>query len=146
MYIVHVEDDPLQAGFIRTALEKEFPGVRVERISTELDFYRRLESLDKMPDVFIVDVMLRWTDPGIEMQPPPQEVERGGFYQAGIRCGRKIAAHETARHVPIIFYSMLERSDLEQELKGALVNATYLSKEPNLEELIQEIRTLTVIH
>jgi CheY-like chemotaxis protein len=146
MYIVHVEDDQLQADLVRAVLEREFSGAKIERLSTELDFYKRLESLEQMPDVFIIDVMLRWTDPGIEMQPPSQEVEREGFYRAGLRCGKKIASHETARHVPIIFYSMLERSDLEQELTGVLGNVTYLSKGTNLKELIQEIRILTVIH
>jgi hypothetical protein len=146
MYIIHVEDDHLQADLLHLTLKSEFPGINVERISTELDFYNRLESLEQVPDVFIIDVMLRWTNPSIDMQSPPQDVAQEGFYRAGLRCGRKIAAHEIARHVPVIFYSVLERTDLEQELKSVPGNITYLTKESNLEEIIQEIRNLNVRH
>jgi hypothetical protein len=144
MYIIHVEDDHLQAEWLHSSLKTEFPHANIEHISTELDFYERLDSLDHLPDVFIIDVMLRWTNPSIDMQPPPKNVELEGHYRAGFRCERKIAEHETARTVPVILYSVLERNDLEQELKNIPENVTYLTKEYTLGKLIQEIRSLNV--
>jgi CheY-like chemotaxis protein len=144
MYIIHVEDDHLQADWLHSNLITVFPNVKIEHIRTELDFYKRLDSLEQLPDVFIIDVMLRWTDPGIDMQPPPDDVKVEGFYRAGLRCERKIAAHETARYVPVILYSALERNDLEPELKTVPENVIYLTKESTLENLFQEIRNLNV--
>lgn len=144
MYIIHVEDDPLQADWLHSNLTTVLPDARIEHIRTELDFYKWLDSQEHLPDVFIIDVMLRWTDPGIDLQPPPDNVELGGFYRAGLRCERKIAEHETARHVPVILYSVLERNDLEQELKNVPANVIYLTKEPTLEKLFKEILNLNV--
>lgn len=144
MYIVLVEDDHLQAEWIEARLREAFHGVEVERISTEQEFYARFEAIAvARPDVFIVDNMLRWTDPKQDMPAPPPEVQVNGFYRAGLRCKDKIIAHEQTRHTPIILYTVLDDLDLDQALQDKPPNVIYLRKDSDPEPLIRIIREVT---
>ncbi|HYH86171.1 MAG TPA: hypothetical protein VEX60_12010 [Pyrinomonadaceae bacterium] len=144
MYIVLVEDDHLQAEWVESCFGAAFHGVKVERISTESEFYSRLDGImDARPDVFIIDVMLRWADPGPTMQEPPNEVRENGFYRAGLRCKEKILENEKARSIPIILYTVLEELDLEKALQNNPPSVTYLRKDSDSEPLIKMIREVT---
>lgn len=116
-YIVLVEDDYEHANRIRTSLEFAFPAAEVKRISTELEFRLKLDDLAvDRPDVIILDVMLRWTDPRRDLQKPPEDVEEGGFYRAGVRCANLLLKREETKDIPIIFYTILEHDDLSDDL------------------------------
>jgi len=146
MKILVVEDDHLQADWICQNLEGEFVGAEIQRISTELEFRSRLIDGDlgkEPPDVIIMDVMLRWADPSPDLQPPPDDVRDEGFYNAGLRCEKLLDQDETTRHIPVILYTVLERSDLSKQLRGMRRNVQYLPKESDPKPLSQLIRTMT---
>ena len=143
MHIILVEDDYLQADFIQAAITKEFPDVKLEKIRTEREFYSRLTDIaDAPPDVIIMDVMLRWTDPEPEMVPAPPEVRAGKFYRAGLRCVDKLAQNPKTRDLSLILYTVLGTDDLEGEYV-ACKNILHLPKDSTTLPLIQEIRALT---
>lgn len=129
-YMVLVEDDPLQVQDYRLQLESAFPGVKLECLETESQFYGWLAShaeTGPVPDVFVIDIMLRWTDPDADMRLPPDDVKFEGIYRAGFRCARRLAATHRMRAVPIVLYSVLEKGDVEQEL-AAHASVTFLWK------------------
>lgn len=144
MNIILVEDDHLQAEWARLSFERYFRSVTVRRISTESEFYENLEKFETSPpDLFVIDVMLRWTDPSPTMQPPPEEVLKDGFYRAGLRCERKLAEQESTRSIPVILYTVLEDIDLHPELGNLPKHVTYLRKDSDPTPLINQIRRLT---
>jgi CheY-like chemotaxis protein len=139
MKIVVVEDDPLEADLIRKGLEQAFPDLAIDRISTESEFQFRLDSLTKEPpDVFIVDMMLRWAEPSENMPEPPTEVRDEGFWRAGLRCQRMLASREETQAIPVILYTVLEKSDIDFE--GPSRNVIHLRKDSDQTALIRLIR------
>jgi len=142
-YIVLVEDHYDQAELIRTHLELAFADARVERIRTELDFRSRIPNLAvKRPDVIILDVMLKWTDPSPDLEEPPDDVKDEGFHRAGIRCADLLFTYPETRDIPIILYTVLELTDLPDYLSQGRSNVVHLLKESQIEPLIDAIRTL----
>jgi CheY-like chemotaxis protein len=127
MYILIVEDDNDQYQFISKALlaSKMVDVTRLERISTEKDFIDKLEDLaTNKPDAIVMDIMLRWAYPDPEMKSAPttedllkipEEVRKEGFYRAGLRCEKRLAADPQTSDIPIIIYSILQSKDLEKE-------------------------------
>lgn len=149
MNIIIVEDDHLQAEWLESNLRSAFRGSDVLRISTEAEFYDWFDSLREesiAPDVFVIDVMLRWTDPSPEMRKAPEEVVKNGFYRAGLRCQRRILSDPRTLSTPIILYTVLEELDLANELIGQPSNVTYLRKDSAPEPLIKLIRETLRIH
>jgi len=143
MEILIVEDDALQAETIESRLKKDFPGARIRKVSTERQFHLSLDSIvQNPPSVVVLDVMLRWTDPAPDLEPPPGDVRREGFSRAGLRCQKLLAQHETTSGVPVILYTVLDRNDLDRELKGLRPNVAHLRKESDLSPLVQQIREM----
>jgi CheY-like chemotaxis protein len=141
MNILVVEDDHLQANWIRSSLEEGFPGATIQQISTEHEFHSRFnEIVVDPPDVVVMDVMLRWADPIPHLEPPPKEVQDEGFYRAGLRCKKMLAQDDRTANVPVILYTVLEYVDLEIDLRDSPSNVTHLRKEANSEELFDRIR------
>jgi CheY-like chemotaxis protein len=145
MYILVVEDDYLQADWICKRLKRALHS-EVHRISTESQFRKQLKQIeDKRPDVVVMDVMLPWTDPSPNIEPPPPEVLEQGFYRAGVRCTKLLAENKKTKDIPVILYTVLERADLEDQLKefspGAKV--AHLRKDSDDDRLIDLIRELT---
>ncbi len=117
MRVVLVEDDYLQAESIHSWLRQAWPHVEIDRIETEKAFRAQLQSLSTHPpDVIIMDVMLRWSDPSPDFDQPPDEVEREGFYRAGVRCAELLRDDAGTSRIPVILYSVLEKLDLAGEL------------------------------
>lgn len=144
MRILIVEDDYLQAEWIYSNLAQEFPRAQFDRISTESDFRSRFDEIaNNSLDVIVLDVMLRWTDPIPELVPPPDDVQQGGFYRAGLRCERLLACDDRTSHLPVILYTVLESSDLDHELRNLREHVQYLTKESDLSPLIQRIREIS---
>ena len=136
MYVLIVEDDNSQYDFIKEALQEMKFVTRNEWMRTESEFNERLEEVaaDK-PDVIVMDIMLRWTDPAPEMKPPPPEVIRDKFYRAGFRCVKKLGANPRTGDIPIIVYSVLEvPEDLPQR-----AGVRFLSKNFDAKELEREL-------
>jgi len=147
MNILIVEDDYLQADSIYEKVKQAFR-LAPQKISTEQQFRTQLNEIEKQPpDLIIMDVMLRWTDPSpdLDIESTPPEVLHQGFYRAGVRCGRLLADSEILRRTPIILYTILERADLENDLKelSGRLRIVHLRKESDPDPLIQLIRDLT---
>jgi CheY-like chemotaxis protein len=159
MHILVVEDDPIQAKFIRKALleSKELAHASLQRIPNEKYFHEWIKCIktesafrdafeniatDK-PGVIIIDMMLRWADPSPTIAPPPDEVEREGFYRAGLRCVKLLTTDERTKSIPVIFYSILEHEDFKNELPD---NCVYLAKDFDKHNLIRAILEATSNH
>jgi CheY-like chemotaxis protein len=140
--ILSVEDDPLQAEWIRDTIEGAISGAEVECIENEQEFCKRLDDIAKEPPaVILMDVMLRWTNPAPRINPPPPDVRDGGFYRAGLRCQRLLALRESTKSVPVILYTVLDRSDLEGALREPVGQIEFLRKEADPESLLAAVRS-----
>jgi CheY-like chemotaxis protein len=140
--VVLIEDDHLQAEDLEERLlDENLPELDIERIPTESSFLIRQRTLgENPPDLFIVDVMLRWTDPGPdEPEEPPDYLETGGYARAGIRLARALRADSKLASVPVILYTVLGSGDLEFGVPG-LVQIPAVKKEAELSGLTTEMR------
>ncbi|HEX7957628.1 MAG TPA: hypothetical protein VF508_11830 [Pyrinomonadaceae bacterium] len=138
MYVLIVEDDKAQYEFIHQTLQSMKNVSRVERFSTEREFAEKFERLAAdRPDVILMDIMLRWDNPARDMEDPPKEVAREGFYRAGLRCERMLAGDERTRGIRVIIYSVLEPEDLP-EREGV----KFLPKNFDSKELARELRNV----
>ena len=142
-YILVVEDDHLQEGPLVERLEAALPDCRIDSIRTEREFRERLAGLRKdRPELVIMDVMLRWDDPRPVAIEPPETVEREGFYRAGLRCAELMTNDPRLSSVPIILYTILEKSDLAREGRMTSGNITHLRKSTDLDTLIRKVREI----
>jgi CheY-like chemotaxis protein len=144
MYILIVEDDKLQFNFIKDALTRIETSsiVRIRRIVTELEFRKTFEEIaDDKPDVIIMDIMLRWTDPSPEMDLPPADIANEGFFRAGVRCEKMLAEDARTKEIPIMIYSVLEKTDLEGELPQR-PQISYLDKDFDATEIKKRLKDL----
>jgi CheY-like chemotaxis protein len=143
-FIVIVEDDHLQEGPLQEQLEDAFPGARITTVVTEHEFRERLaEFHEDPPDIVIMDVMLRWAYPAPGAAAAPADVVAGGYYRAGLRCADLLAEDPELRGVPVVFYTILERSDLERDGDTVAGTRTYVRKSADPEVLNRKVRELT---
>lgn len=144
MNIWIVEDDYYQAAWIEEVVSKHFPGAAIKIVRTELEFWKVVDGDADRPDVVILDVILPWTAPSRNMEPPPDEVKANGRSRAGIRCARKLAENPRTRHVPVILYTVLDRQDLEisdmMDLADRGIAPVYLSKQSDPAPLVKMIQ------
>ncbi len=150
MKILLVEDDYIQEQAIVTAIKKKFPDIQVSTICTELEFREKIdETLKNPPDMVILDVMIRWTDPGpgLDLESIPAEVLEGGAYRAGLRCER--IWEDRLPRTPIVFYSVLEEKDMKSEFPNR-PRVYRLSKNSDPTALLKKIQDwkdkLPVVH
>ena len=142
-FIVVVEDDHLQDGPLQELLRERFPTARIEALFTERDFRSRLDSYRRdPPDVVIMDVMMRWANPSPGDPPPPPDVLTGGYRRAGIRCVDLMTREPTLRDVPVIYYTILERSDLERDADTLTDNVCLVRKSSDRQPLTRKIAEL----
>lgn len=147
MTIWIVEDDELQLSWLKGLLETEVPGARIRKISTELEFRNALEDLKgDPPDLIILDIMLRWTDPAPDMIPAPAEVRENQFFRAGIRCERLLRQDPRTQEVPVILYTVLEEGDLQQadfdiDLHNLHKKTRYINKASDPSQLLAAVRS-----
>ncbi|HEU0087733.1 MAG TPA: hypothetical protein VFQ77_08795 [Pseudonocardiaceae bacterium] len=142
-YIVIVEDDHLQEGPLKEYLSDAIADADIETLCTEQEFRQRLPALrERVPDLVVLDVMLRWTFPTPDALPPPQDVVAGGYYRAGLRCARLLADDPKLGAVPVVLYTILERSDLERDGETLPENSIYVGKNAELDVLSRKVRTL----
>lgn len=147
--ILIVEDDHLQADWLHGILEEHFPQAEIRWIQTEVEFQNAINGLRKEPpDLVLLDVMLRWTDPAPNMIVPPKEIrDNGGFFRAGFRCERMLRQHEETKNVPVILYTVLEEYDFREndlgiDLQNLPLNTFYVGKDSDPTELLEAIRMI----
>lgn len=146
-YLIIVEDDHLQEGPLQEHLSSTIGNADIDTICTELDFRTRLPALRRRrPDVVIMDVMLRWTFPAPNALPPPADVAADGYYRAGLRCARLLADDPVLSVVPVVLYTILERSDLERDGDALPPNCTYVGKHTVRDVLSRKVRDLLRHH
>jgi DNA-binding NarL/FixJ family response regulator len=140
---VIVEDDHLQQGPLEENLLDAFPGAQVTVLGSEHQFREQLPQLiESPPDLVLMDVMLRWALPSPNTPEPPTEVTEGGYYRAGLRCASLLLADQRSRMVPVVLYTILERSDLERDSPGLPANSSYVGKSSDIEVLLRKVRKL----
>jgi CheY-like chemotaxis protein len=140
-YLVVVEDDHLQEGPLEDHLREAFPSADVQTVPTEKDFRRLLPQLrERPPDAVVLDVMLRWEFPSRDSPPPPADVESGGYYRAGLRCAQLLAADDRLRGVPVVFYTILERADLDRDGVALADTIRYVRKSSDLDVLTRALK------
>jgi len=141
LQFVVVEDDHLQEEPLADHLREVFSGAQVIVISTEEEFRERLPALRAdVPDLVLMDVMLRWADPRPGIPKPPEEVLSGGYYRAGQRCAQLMLDDPVLRAVPVVLFTILERSDLERDGQRLPANASYIGKNVELDVLVRHVR------
>jgi hypothetical protein len=133
--VLIIEDDSIQARRLEELIQRYYPGVAVDKISTELEFHRRLpEMTNSEYNVALVDMMLRWTDPSREMEKPPSEIVEEGYFVGGLRCRRKLLE----KNIPSIIFTIHNAESFSQlQEKGIEFLQKGPSYEPVLRKLIQ---------
>jgi CheY-like chemotaxis protein len=144
MLIVIIEDDHLQEELLKGQLERAFPGARVEALATEQEFRDRLADFrSDRPDVFVMDVMIRWAFPSPRSAAPPPEVADGGYQRAGFRCAELVFQDPVLRDVPVVYYTILEVGDLDENTRRLSGVPSYVRKSKDHDYLARRIRQLT---
>lgn len=139
MKIVLLEDDYLQAEAIREDISREIPDAELVENSTEQEFQERLDNFKKNPpDVVILDVMVRWTDPSEQAKRAPANVGSEGFMRAGLRCAKQI--RELGNGIPVILYTILDPIDLKEEMSG--LDLELVTKDPRNTSLLEALNRL----
>ncbi len=137
-----VEDDHLQKGPISDRLSEAFADAEIDLIDTEERFRERLiQFRSALPDIIIMDVMLRWASPRPDVQ-APQDVLEGGYYRAGFRCAELLGMDPELARVPVVMYTILEKSDLERDGLQFSPTWSYLRKSADLDMLIRRVKDL----
>ena len=105
-----VEDDYHQAQWTLERIKEEFgESVEVQLITTHYQFNQRLEEIGlRLPVCIILDVMLPWTDTEVSEQPANMD----SFMTAGIDCLKKLHGDPRTAAIPVLIYTVLDRSDL----------------------------------
>jgi|ERR1035441_2337962 CheY-like chemotaxis protein len=144
MRIVIAEDDKLQADLFVRALNQVFPEAAVTLFRTEKEFRDGLESITMdPPDIVILDIMMRWTDPSLDRAPAPPDVNAGKFHRAGFRCQKLLERGDKTREVPVILYTVVESAEFTTELSALPSNVRMLPKMETMYNLIGAIREMT---
>jgi DNA-binding NarL/FixJ family response regulator len=141
--ILIVEDDPWQMDAIVASLAQSFPTAELLQLSTEREFCTAFDDLRlSPPDLVLMDVMLRWTKPSRHIAEPPEGVRSGGFRRAGFRCVARLQdAGETA-HVPVVLYSVVDRADIQDDLRHTPSHVIYLHKDGDDKQLVRHLRSV----
>jgi CheY-like chemotaxis protein len=143
MRIMVVEDNSLQAKELRRTLAEEFPDATLEWIASEsslLDWVQ--SSASEVPDVIVMDIMLRWAIATENFQDPPPEVVSQGYYAAGLRCTQRVLQTKRVADVPIVLYSVLNNVDLKGKLDALPDHVGFVVKGLTFSPLFSEIRRL----
>ena len=148
-YLLVVEDDPEQAEAIANALRRRCRNHDVLVVETESEFRRRLAEISEHPpDVAIIDVILRWSDPDPPIPKRPAGVDEGGIQKAGLRCEQLLVLNPATAQVPVIFYTVTHANYFADDLRAAnalrresdLPEFDFLVKEPELDTLTEAVR------
>jgi hypothetical protein len=145
MNLIHLEDDPLYADYIRLELEDlakaDPPSLVVRRVSTERQFLKEKLSILTWGNAFLLDVMVRWSFPEDESDPSGPKDPEGLYYDAGLRCARFLLKNLPQSQPRIILlYTVYDRPEIQTELADLQKSRGHhtlrmLTKEDNMEEV-----------
>lgn len=142
--IVLIDGDPLQRGAIIDYLA-ERRQVEVTEIDTEHGFREALPGLiEQPPDMFIMELLMRWADPIPGAPPVPEDVREGGHFRAGQRIVR-LLVESPISHVPVIVSSVLDGEDVMNGGMESLAqhpHCIYIKKVMGMEQLVGYVGTL----
>ena len=145
MRIVLLEDDPHQSKWIQEQIQRAYSDAEFTVIATEVEFVRSLHSgvfREAPPVAFVLDIMVRWTDPSPKIEEPPADVQFEGFYRAGIRCLRRLRKNHELSKVPVVLFTILDSTDLDHDLmplKAEGLEFTLIRKEHSTPKLLKAI-------
>lgn len=144
MKIVGLEDDePFWETFVEE-LKSEIPGAEIVWIRTEFEFWERIPDFVKSPpDIFLLDVMVKWADASPNPPPAPPEVAKESYYRAGLRCRDRLRESESTADVPVVLFTVLERSDVVGAITALPPNTFFVDKTGDTKEVIRAITSLT---
>jgi hypothetical protein len=118
MRILIVEDDAIDAIWLRNMIAEAFPGVQTDVLSTESEFISNFARIVKDPPVLaLVDVILRWADPAPDIPEPPGEVLAHGPYRGGFRIVDALASRPETRWVPVILTSSGSIGQMDERIR-----------------------------
>lgn len=117
MKILVVEDDYMQADWIRNELAPHFSGADILIVSSAVEFLQTLDELvEDPPDAVLIDIMLRISDPE-EGQVTPKDTDVGWYRRAGVHCyeqvRKKLKTKEGGK-IPVVIYTVLSRAEVAQ--------------------------------
>jgi CheY-like chemotaxis protein len=143
MKIIIVEDDYMQSSAIKSEILSKFSKIEVQVIDSELGFQSNFgEMLQNPPKIILMDVMLRWTKPSQNMTLPPENIREEGFYKAGFRCHSLLKKQLILKDIPVIFYTVLDKDDIQSELDNISGESMYIVKNKDVSPLIGKIGRL----
>ncbi len=145
--ILVLEDDGYQYSWIESVLKNTGPGAEITRIETESKFLEWIKHLQtgraSLPDLFILDVMVKWTTPS-KLTPRPEHIQATDSRRAGMRCGLLVRTCAQTRNKPIIIYTILQRTDVDDDdnkIEELGSNVRFVPKTPDENELIKAVRS-----
>lgn len=142
MKILLIEDDYFQAQVIIDELKINFREPLIEIINSEEEFKKRFHTIqENLPDLVIIDVMLRWYNPSPKVSSRPEELHEEGFHRAGLRCVNLLLSNLETKNMPIIIYSVLNREDISEEIKKMPHHILFVQK-TDVVLLVNAIRSL----
>ncbi len=121
MRIVHLEDDTLYAEYIGFEL-LEFAAedrvkLKIRHIPTEREFSEKLAELMKEGDIFLLDVMVRWSYPEDDDTAEVLTKLPGAYYDAGLRCAKLLLENLPIDSTKtILLYTVYQREEIGKEL------------------------------
>ena len=144
MRILVVEDIEQQADWLCEKLRESYHPAELQWVRTESEFHARVEEFRKNPpDLAIIDMMLAWSDPMLEVPDAPSDVTDDGR-RAGLRCIRLLRADPRSAKIRIIIRTVLEDIDFDE---GEVPDDVPLvTKESDSEGLFQVIRKALTEH
>jgi hypothetical protein len=119
-----------------------------DMVRTESEFYRRLPSwCSSRPNVFVIDVMIRYLNMGEDDFAVPNEIRQQAkedkFYRAGIRCAKTLLASAKLCDIPIIIHSILDTPELNSDPKYPIPPGVHVcKKEANGHGVVRMIENL----
>jgi len=150
--IVLVEDVEGYALGLIEDLREQFSELAAEGairlVSTETEFHKSFELFAAAtPRLFIIDIMLRYQDPGADDENVPAEIReratRDRFYRAGIRCAARLRGDARFDSAGIILHTILDKADLDADPDyPAPPNCVHVLKEENGKRILDEVSTL----
>lgn len=102
MRIVLLEYDNIHAEACAEALRKRFPGVEISRFCYENEFREWLATRPMGVNAVILDTLVPWAKPAMDMPEPTAEAIQGVF-KAGVRCAGALRAQDAT--IPVVFWT-----------------------------------------
>ena len=136
--ILIVEDDPHYVNDLRDSLDEFASDIAV--ISTEAAFRAAYEAIaSNPPELIVMDIMLRWTDPSEQMSSPSNKSD--SFHRAGLRCLKMLRDDPRTQNVQVILYSVLEESDVARDMRAMGLTARHVVKSMHT-DIVKQIKNI----